>query len=303
MKIYTKQKYNAIMASIIKSNQGVRVMTVENYKITKVFNNNVVLAEHSGVEKILVSKGLGFGKKGGELLPNSMEFEKIFIIQNKDIQKNFKQIISTVDDDLIGVCEEMFSQIDSAFEENLDEEIHVRLIDHIAFTIHRIKQNDKIENPFIVEIETLYKKEMEIARKAVQLLEKRTGLEIPEDEIGFITLHIHSSINKNKLSNTIKYAYICSSAIEIIEDELGREIDRQSIDYVRFVSHVRYSIERITKHIPVKNELLRSIKRTYSNSYKIAKKVAALIENQTSLKIPDEEIGYITMHIERLKNI
>lgn len=277
-------------------------MAMESFEIIKVFNNNVVLANHMGQEKILVNKGLGFSRKAGDVIPGDTELEKIFVIENKDNQRNFKQLISTVDDDLIGICEEMFSQIDSAFEESLDEEIHIRLIDHIAFTIHRIKQDDRIKNPFIIEIEALYRKEMEIARKAVALLEKRTGIAIPDDEIGFITLHIHSSLNKNKLSNTIKYAYICNSALEIIEEDLDRKIDRQSIDYARFVIHVRYSIDRVMKNITVKNELLNSIRRTYRKSYKTAKKIAAMIEKQMSVKIPDEEIGYITMHVERLKN-
>ncbi len=277
-------------------------MAKESFEIVKVFNNNVVLASHMGQEKILVNKGLGFSRKVGDVIPGDTELEKIFIIENKDNQRNFRQLIATVDDNLVGICEEMFSQIDSAFGESLDEEIHIRLLDHIAFTIHRIKQNDRIENPFIIEIETLYRKETEIARKAVALLEKRTGIAIPDDEVGFITLHIHSSLNKNKLSNTIKYAFICNSALEIIEDELGREIDKQSIDYARFVIHIRYSIERVMKNITIKNELLRSIRRTYGKSYKTAKKIAAMIGGHMSIKIPDEEIGYIAMHVERLKN-
>jgi transcriptional antiterminator len=278
-------------------------MPPEIYEVVKVFNNNVVLAKHMGKEKIIINKGLGFSKKQGDVIPFDTELEKIFAIENKETRQKFKQLITMVDDNLIGICEEIFSMIDSEFEENLDEEIHVRLIDHIAFTIHRLERNDKIENPFIIEIETLYKREMEVARRAVAILEKRLGISIPEGETGFITLHIHSAINRGKLSNTIKYAYICNSAIEIIEDELKLVINRQSIDYARFVTHIRFSIERVLSNIPVKNELLKSIKRTYKDSYKIAKKVSLLIEDQMNARIPDEEIGYLTMHIERFKSI
>jgi transcriptional antiterminator len=279
------------------------LMPPEMYEVVKIFNNNVVLAKHMGIEKIIINKGLGFSKKQGDIIPADIELEKIFAIESKETRQKFKQLITMVDDNLIGICEEIFSMIDSEFEESLNEEIHVRLIDHIAFTVHRLEQNDKIDNPFIIEIETLYKKEMEVARKAVAILEKRLGISIPEGETGFITLHIHSAINRGKLSNTIKYAYICNSAIEIIEDELNVEINRQSIDYARFVTHIRFSIERVLSNIPVKNELLKSIKRTYKDSYKIAKKVAGLIEDQMNARIPDEEIGYLTMHIERFRSI
>jgi transcriptional antiterminator len=274
----------------------------EMYEVIKVFNNNVVLAKHMGKEKIIINKGLGFSKKQGDLISGNINLEKIFAIENKETSTKFKQLITMVDDNLIGVCEEVLSMIDSEFEETLNEDIHVRLIDHIAFTIHRIENNDKIENPFLIEIETLYKKEMEVARKAVALLERKVGISIPEGEIGFIALHINSARYEGKLSNTIKYAYICSSSVEIIEDELYVEIDRKSIDYARFVTHIRFSIERVLSKIPVKNELLASIKRTYKKSYKTAKKVALLIEEQMKVSIPDEEIGYLTMHIERFRN-
>ena len=176
------------------------------------------------------------------------------------------------------------------------------MIDHIAFTLHRIKNNDKIENPFLIEIETLYGKEMEIAKKAMKILEKSVGVPIPEGEIGFIALHIHSLKNRGKLSNTIKYAYLCNSAIELIEDGLRIEIDRKSIDYARFVTHVRFAVERILKNIPIKNELLPSIKKTYKESYKLAKQLTKLIESEIYLPVSEEETGYLTMHIERLKN-
>lgn len=278
-------------------------MTPEDYEVLKVFNNNVVLTRHNGKEKILIDKGLGFGKKAGDIIHRNSAFEKIFILENIETSYKFSQLITRVDDSLIGTCEEMLSMISCEYNDPLDEDIHIRLIDHIAFTLYRIERNDEIQNPFMVEIETLYEKEMNIARRAVKLLEKNTGVSIPEDEIGFIALHIHSAKNKGKISNTIKYAYICNSAVELIEDELHFKIDKKSIDYARFVTHIRFALERIMKKIPLKNELLSSIKRTYRTSYKIAKKIADLIETEIYMKVSNEEIGYIAMHVERLKNV
>lgn len=284
------------------SKGGVIYLQQEGFIIQKIFNNNVVLANHSGREKILIKKGIGFGKKQGDLLCLETKFDKVFTFDGSEIRENFKQLVTRVDDELIGICEEIICMIAAEIKNPLDENIHIRLIDHIAFTLYRIKQNDKITNPFMIEIETLYPEEMRIAEKSAKMLEKSTGVLIPDDEIGFIALHIHSARNRGKLSNTIKYAYIANSAVDLIGDELGVEISRRSIDYVRFVSHIRFAIERIIKDIPLKNDLLGSIKRTYKSSYKVAKKVSKLIENEIYKKIPEEEVGLITLHIERLKN-
>ena len=278
-------------------------MTVDvDYEIIKPFNNNVVLAKQHGTEKILIKKGIGFSAKAGDRIPVETDFERVFVIENPETSRKFNQLISGIDHQLVGLCEEVLHLICSATGENLDEEMHIRLTDHIAFTVFRLQKNDRIDNPFLIEIETLYSKEMNIAREAIAILEKALGLRIPDEEAGFIALHIHSLKSKDQLSNTIKYAYICNSALEIIEDELGIEIDRRSIDYARFASHVRYAVERILKNIAIKNDLLPSIRKIYKDSFGLAKTVAAMMEEELYAKVPEAEVGYLAMHIERLKN-
>jgi transcriptional antiterminator len=284
------------------ASSGGEYVPPEKYEILKIFNNNVVLAKHLQVEKILIKKGLGFGKKTGDFLEAETTFDKIFVIENQETRFRFNQLITQIDENLVGICEEIFYMISLETGDALNEDIHVRLIDHIAFTLYRIKNNDKIDNPFLVEIETLYGKEMEIAAKAMEMLEKNVGIPIPDGEIGFIALHIHSLKNQGKLSNTIKYAYLCNSAVELIEDDLGVAINRKSIDYARFVTHVRFAVERLFKGIPTRNELLSSIRNTYKDSFTLAEQVGKLIESEIHLKISEEETGYLAMHIERLRN-
>ncbi len=272
-----------------------------DYDVIKVFNNNVVLANHLGTEKVLIKKGIGFSNKAGDKIPADTEFERIFAIENPEIGSKFNQLINRVDHELIGICEEILHMICEETGEKLDEEIHIRLTDHIAFTVFRIQNDDKIDNPFMVEIETLYEKEVEIAEQAIELLEETLGIRIPHEEAGFIALHIHSLKTKDSLSNTVKYVYICNSAAEVIEDELGIEIDRKSIDYARFASHIRYAVERILKKVEIKNELLPAIRKTYKHSYRLARLVGRMMEQELYASVPDEEIGYLTLHIERLK--
>ena len=192
--------------------------------------------------------------------------------------------------------------ISDELNEPLNEKIHVSLTDHISYTIKRLMENNSIENPFLVETETLYKKEFSIAKKAVKMLEDRLNLVIPDEEAGFITLHIHSARNEGKLSNTIKYAFLSNTIIEFLEDELNIEIDKSSLDYARFLTHIRFAIERILNNTPIKNELLTAIKSQYKISYKLAKKVSKIIEEELSVNVSKEEIAYIAIHIEKFRN-
>ncbi|KRQ86456.1 PtsGHI operon antiterminator [Caloramator mitchellensis] len=272
---------------------------MNTYEIVKIFNNNVVLAKRENTEYILIEKGLGFGRKKGDIIENN-RFEKVFILE-KDINERFKELTKNIESEIVGVCEEVIGLVSKEFE-ILDREIHIKLVDHIAFAIKRIKENDEIENPFTTEIEALYEKDYEVAKKAVELIEKRLDIEVPEGEIGFIALHINAAKNRQGISETIKCAYICNSITEILEDELKIDINRHSIDYARFVTHIKFAVHRIKNKIPIKNELKSAIKRKYKEAYNIGKLVAKFMENELGEKISEDEITYLAMHIEKLKN-
>lgn len=265
------------------------------------FNNNVILVSHNGKEKIFIGKGIGFGIQSGQKISHSTKVEKVFSIDKEDHNRDFKQLIEIVDSSIIGLCEEIITMISNELKEDLNEKIHIALTDHIAFTIHRIKNKNDFSNPFLIEIQTLYKKEYEIASKAVSMLTERIKLNIPEDEIGFIALHIHSARTNDKVNNSIKYAFICNTVIEYIEDTLGKEISRTSLDYARFITHIRFAIQRIINNTHIKNDLLSLIKKKYKLSYKLAEAVAGIIEDELELNVPSDEVGFITLHIERLK--
>lgn len=278
-------------------------MPPQDYILLKVFNNNVALTQHSGIEKIVIKKGLCFGRHPGEIINQDTAFEKVFTLENKETRHQFNQLMQDIDENIIGICEEIIGMIDSEAGSNLDEEIHIRMTDHIAFTVYRLKRNDVIKNPFIIEIQTLYPEEMKLAEKAIGILEKELGMKIPKDEAGFIALHIHSAKGKGRLSNTLRNTYLTNAIALLIENRTGIEIDRKSIDYARLVSHIRFALERMIRNIPIKNDLLASIKKIYKDSFKLAKEVALFIEEEIdNVKVTEGEMGYLAMHIERLKN-
>ena len=246
----------------------------DNATIIKTFNNNIVYVKSNGKEKILYEKGIGFSKKFGEVLPKGTEVDKIFVIENEENLKNFNRIISNVDKEFLALCEEIIYDISKSLNEELNEVIHIGLIDHLNFAVKRLKNGEEIENPFVVEVETLYTKEFDLAEMAARKISEYTKVNIPIGEVGFIALHIHSARNNGKLSNTIKYSYLSNTIVEYVEDELDIYIDRRSLDYARFLTHIRFAIERIMTKQNIKNDLVDVIKVKYIKSYKISKELA-----------------------------
>ncbi|MGL5151766.1 MAG: glucose PTS transporter transcription antiterminator GlcT [Clostridium sp.] len=269
--------------------------------LSKVFNNNIILIKSNGKEKILFDKGIGFGKKYGDIIKAGTNIDKVFIIENTDTLQNFNRVVENIDGDFIGLCEEIIYDISEKLSEPLNENIHVGLIDHLNFAIKRLQNGEEIQNPFVIEIETLYPKEFDLAEMAAKRIGKYKSIDIPHGEVGFIALHIHSARNNGKLSNTIKYSYLGNSVVEHVEDSLNIEIDRRSLDYARFLTHIRFAIERIINKKTIKNDLLSIIKRKYKKSYKIAEEVGKIFEENLAVKITEDEIAYLAMHIERFR--
>lgn len=269
--------------------------------VIKALNNNMVLVKDKGVEKILLSKGIGFNKRFGDIIAENMEVDKIFSIENEQNQQNLKEVYSRVDGDFVVVCEEAIAEICEELGEELNESIHIGLIDHLALAMKRLKNKEEISNPFIVEIETLYNVEFEMAKKIIKRIQRKYRIKFPKGEIGFITLHIHSARNGRKLSNTLKYSYLANKIVGHIENCFNAKIDKKSLDYARFLSHIRFTIERIQTDKLLKNDLINAIKESYPQSYKIAEETAEIIGTTLDKNVIEDEIAYIAMHIERFR--
>lgn len=273
----------------------------EQVVITKVFNNNVILVRDNGTEKIIVKIGIGFGKKFGQTIEAGIEVDKIFSIESEENKNNLKEVIHRVDSKFFALCEEVIVQISKELGEELNENIHISLVDHLSFAIKRLKKNEVTDNPFLVEIKTLYKKEYKLAQNVSKKISEEVGVDIPDGEVGLIALHIHSARNEGNLSNTIKYGYLSNKIIEDVESKLNKEISRDSLDYARFITHIRFAIERIITNSQLTNELAGAIEKQYPLSYSIAIDASKIIEKELGIEMINDEVAYLAMHIERFK--
>lgn len=269
--------------------------------VTKVFNNNIILVNSEDHEKILFAKGIGFGKKPGYVIPKGIKVDKIFTIADSDNIENLNTMIEKVDNDFFVVCEEAIYEISEKINQELNESIHIGLIDHLYFAVKRLKNNEEIENPFLVEIETLYSKEYMLADMVAKKVGAYCNVDIPDGEIAFIALYIHSAINNGKISNTLKNSYLGSTIVEHVEDRLNIEIDRKSLDYARFLTHIKFAIQRIMENIHIDNELTKIIKSSYKESFSVAEEVAKIIEDELGIKVMEDEVTFLTIHIERFR--
>ncbi|WP_199426464.1 glucose PTS transporter transcription antiterminator GlcT [Thermaerobacillus caldiproteolyticus] len=274
----------------------------KSFRVEKVLNNNVLIASHPEYDEVvLLGKGIGFGKKKGDYIEQSA-VEKWFILKNEREQEQYKKLLPELDEEFIGVMNEVMQHIKSRVHVPLNEHIHVALTDHISFTLKRIEQGLDLKNPFLVETKSLYPLEYEIAQEVVDMINRKLGVKLPEGEAGFIALHIHSGISKQSLSEVNQHSQLIAKLIEIVEEQLGIVIDRESIHYLRFIRHLRYAIERIKKgeRVEEPKKLSKILKEAYPLCYNLAWKLIKVMQQTLQLPVDDAEAVYLTMHLQRL---
>ena len=280
-------------------------LSEQEYIVNKVLNNNVILAfdKIKKDEVVLVEKGIGFGKKKGQVIDLSKTgIKKIFLSFDESAKREYYELVNKLDGEVIGVSEEIIAIAEEKFG-SLNAHIHIALTDHISFCIERLKSGFEIGNPFIYEIKALYADEFRIGEKAAALIKDRLGVEIPESEIGFIALHIHAARQNKKVGETIKDTKLLMDLVNIIEKELSVNIHDTGLTYSRLINHLRASISRMEERKYIKNPLLDTIKEQFNESYKIALKLGEYIEKTKKIYVSDDELGYLALHIERIKEV
>ncbi|RCW50512.1 MULTISPECIES: BglG family transcription antiterminator [unclassified Halanaerobium] len=174
------------------------------------------------------------------------------------------------------------------------------LIIHIAFAISRLlaDQDIKIETERLKIIKK--KKEFKTAEKISLLLEEKFSVAIPEDEIGFITIHLlgakmregkaDSELSENNLE------YLVKEMIKVVEKYFSTSFAGDQKLYSGLLVHLQAIVNRIIFNLPIQNPLLEDIKEKYSEVFKASKLAARLIQSEFYVEISEDEVGYLTIH-------
>jgi Transcriptional antiterminator len=184
----------------------------------------------------------------------------------------------------------------------IDRNILFPMADHIEYAVKRIKNQEQISNPLTEDIRVLFHMEFKVAQEIVPILRERMGIEIEEDEVGYIALHIHSAIDDQKVSQAMQVAQAVRECISQIEQEIGRPIDVMSLAYNRLMNHIRYMAARAMKGEALKINMNDYMGIKFPNAFQIAERVCKQVERNLKCEMNDVEIGYLAMHIERVAN-
>jgi beta-glucoside operon transcriptional antiterminator len=269
-------------------------------KITKILNNNAAIVTDGQQEKIAVGAGIAFQKRKNDIV-NIHKIEKLFVMKENE---KLQQLLSRIPEEHFTISEEIISHAEEYIGSKLNEHIHIVLTDHLSFAIERESQGIQLKNKLLNEIKILYQKEFEIGLWAIQHIKEKLNIEMPVDEAAFIALHIHTmKLQGGDMHQTLRQTTILRDMVQTIKEFLNITVKEDDISYQRLITHLRFALTRINhyEHHTMDDEMLEMIKRKFPLSYKCAKNVAKKLFLIHDITLPEQELGYITLHIERLR--
>lgn len=105
------------------------------------------------------------------------------------------------------------------------------------------------------------------------------------------------------IRDALNFPNLMKDILDIVKSELGIEFDESSLHYERFVTHVKFLLQRVYRKELLPNEedeLADMMHLKYPKEYACSQKIAQYIEDATNTKISGEEIMYLSIHIRRV---
>ena len=245
------------------------------YRVSKVLNNNGVIAidMDENKEYVILGKGVGFGKKV------SQRFDKpegctTYRLEQETERGSAKELVKGIEPEYLEIADAILTESQKVFGDSIDRGILFPLADHISFAVARIRRNEQISNPLTEDIKV--------------------------HEVGYVALHIHSAIGDEKVSVAMQTARAVRECIDMIEKATGKPIDVLSLSYNRLMNHMKYMVARASTGEKLNLDMNEYMLDQYPQAYKVATDICKNLEGCIGHNLDETETGYLAMHIQRV---
>ncbi|WP_042143544.1 PRD domain-containing protein [Paucisalibacillus sp. EB02] len=273
-------------------------------QVIKVLNNSLLLAvDKEGYEVVLMGKGIGFNKAIGHKIGDK-DIEKTFVLKNRDVSRNIIQLANEIDVEYFEMAKMIIDYAIDKYEMNLMEYIYLSLTDHIAQTVKRIQSGIVIPNLYNAVIRQFNIREYDIGAFATELMKEKTGVSIPDEEIGNIAIHFINAQKDNAYQkNDNEISYFVNSILGIVKDTFQIDFDVRKISFNRFIIHLQSFSHRLIHNLMTDDDpndhLYTQVSTLYPKEKNCSDKIADYIKEKYNITISHQEIVYLTIHIRK----
>lgn len=274
-------------------------------KITRVLNNNTVMAQDGDKQILLMGLSVGYRRKPGMRVEEE-KIEHRFILSDISDKTGIEQLYMSVPEEYLLFTGEFLEKAVDKVQFDFSGNLLIHLADHVYSVVQRCRAGLTLNNALLLDVEQYYPAEYQIAVSMVKAINERFGVELGGDEAGFITFHLlEAELElKNALTEIKQITDILNRAVDIIEDCFGEGLQTETVEYSRFLIHLKFLAQRVVQgtHLSdsVDEELIHMMQKKYRRETACARRVMEDIHEKYDFNPSRFEIMYLTIHIARI---
>lgn len=267
-------------------------------------NNAVVIDDENQQEKIVCGKGIAFKKRPGSEI-DEMSINQTFILEGGGEYSRFEQLLKDVPLEYLELSSEIINMAKLEFAKKFKDNVIITLSDHLYVAIKRCREGMTISNPLLWDIKNFYEIEYDIGLRALELIKNKFHIQLPNDEAGFIALHIvNVELDEDNMDHIFQVTKVIQEIMTIVKYHFHAEFDTSNVYYYRFITHLKFFALRLLKdnqfNEDEENELLDVVKDKYCTSYECVLKIKDFLEKKYNYTLQEDEIVYLTIHVHRV---
>ena len=267
--------------------------------ISKILNNNVVISEENQEEVILMGRGLAFGRKVGQEIPDELIEKKYVLSENR------RQLLMELPAEVMEMSDKIISFAKEKLQKKLKDSAFLAMADHIHGVLLRLEDGIYLKNFLIWDIKRFFPIEFEVGQFAKQLLSAYVSKELPDDEAAFMALTLVNAELENGDGTARDLTMMMEEIMTIVKYSLEISLDEEDIYLERFMTHLKFFCERVLTNSGNRdledNEMFDLLKCKYPLAYETTRKIAEFLKQTRNYQTSEDEQLYLTIHLSRMK--
>lgn len=278
---------------------------MNHWTIIKVLNNNVVFVkDNHDKDYIAVGNGIGFRHKVSEKLGNE-EIIKLFTQTEKQSKSKLLDLLNEIPFDRFELAMDLVDYAEKILDRNLNDNLAISLADHLHFLLQRYQDGVIFPSFASEEIKRFYQEEYAVGCNIVDIINKRYEIKLNNDEATTIAFHIINATEQGS-QKVLPIMYGVRDIVDIVEEGFQVKLDINSLEYSRFIIHLKFFMKRVVVNSEVALEtshsLLKKFELEFSEIKQVIQRVEKYIKDKYNYTMNADDKLYLFVHIRRLIN-
>ena len=272
-------------------------------RIIRVFNNNIVLTiTDDKKEAIAQGSGIGFQKKPGDLVDEA-KIEKMYHILDEQRSK-FEELFEEVPIEYFQIAEQFAHLASKQMKVDSLDQIVLALSDHLYFAVQRELNRMWVPNLMSDEIRILYQDEYQLGLVALDMVEKKLGVKLHQDEACYIALHLVNAIvnlGNEKITTILKMS---QGILDLIRVNFNIALESESLDSSRLMTHVKFLAQRLIRRddtpLTDVDELYEVLAKKDHRLIGCVDQIDFFLQSKYQVSLSKQEKVYLMIHLLKI---